>query len=247
MRDLEGLWKAARAQLVIPAEDGGNDIFLWEHSVRVAKSAHYLSRLPEAQPHDPDVLALLMAALFHEAGWVSRWRSGEIKRYEILLGSTNDSIIAESVRLMQQSLQGLAPPMSLQRAAEAIMSCHGHSFNLIESQLLREADSLEEFGFGFVWMAIRRGICGGKGVQAVLDAWRRRTEYQFWVARQNSFHFEASRLLATSRLKQLETLMAEMASQHEGEDVRKFVESKRGCCLTPMDRFFEPEKRVRQS
>jgi hypothetical protein len=247
MRDLEGLWKTARAELVIPAEGGGSDVFLWEHSVRVATCAKYLSRLPEAQEENPDPLALLAAALFHEAGWISKWRAGSIKRHDILLGSSNESIMTESVRLMQKSLRDLVPPTSLQRASETIMSRFGSPPALIESDILQDADNLEEFGLGFLWMTIRRGICGGRGVQAVLDAWKRRIEYQFWRTRiQDAFRFEVSRQLAKARLQHLESLMGEMAVQHDVEDVRKMVESRRGCPLAPVDWLRDGEKRASQ-
>lgn len=244
MRDLEAVWKLARADLVVPAADGGNDIFLWEHSVRVAKSAQYLSQLPEAQAHEPDSLALLAAALYHEAGWISRLRGGEIERYEILLGSPSESIVVESIRLMQQSLNGVIPAQSLAKAGETIRFRTAHSTELIEGHILTEADNLEEFGLGFLWMAIRRGICGGKGVQAVLDAWKRRTEYHFWTARlKDAFHFDASRKLADARLRQLEALMSEMMVQHEIEDVRLLVESVRGSPLAPLAWPGETENR----
>ncbi len=235
MRDLEAVWKLARADLVVPADHGGNDIFLWEHCVRVAKSAQSLCQLPEVQAQEPDSLALLAAALFHEAGWITRWRAGEIERHEILLGSPSESIVVESIRIMQHALHGVIPAQSLTRACETIRFRTTHLPDLIEGHVLTDADNLEEFGLGFLWMAIRRGICGGKGVQAVLDAWKRRTEYHFWTARlKDSFHFSASRQLAESRLHQLELLMSEMMIQHEVNDVRLLVESVRGCPLTPL-------------
>jgi hypothetical protein len=246
MRETEAVWKLARAELVVPAEEGGNDVFLWEHSVRVTKSSHYLSRLPEAQAQEPDSLALLAAALFHEAGWISRWREGEIARHEILLGSPSESIFAESVRIMQKSLHAVVPAQSLHRASETILfrSSHSPSPDLIEGHLLADADNLEEFGWGFLWMSIRRGICGGKGVQAVLDAWKRRTEYHFWTARlKEAFHFEASRKLANSRLRQLESLMLEMMVQHDVEDVRKLVEMACESPLSPLECLSDTEKR----
>jgi hypothetical protein len=235
MKDLEAVWKLARSHLVVPADGGGHDTFLWEHSVRVAKSAQYLSRLPEAQEHEPDSLALLAAALFHEAGWISRWRAGEIERFEMLMGSPTEVIISDSIRTMESVLRDLVPPASLARACATVRCRIPHTQESVEGCILTEADNLEEFGLGFLWMAIRRGVCGGKGIQAVLDAWKRRVEYHFWTARlKNAFHFTPTRRLAESRLQQLEALMKEMAVQHEVEDIRLVVESARGCPLTPL-------------
>lgn len=235
MRDLEAVWKLARAELVVPADGGGVDIFVWEHSVRVAKSVHYLSYLPEAQMHHPDSLALLAGALFHESGWISRWRGGEIERYEMLMGTPTEGIVAESVRLMENALRTVIPEHSLRRAADSIRYRSSSGSEFIEGSILNEADNLEEFGYGFLWSAIRRGICGGKGVQAVLDAWKRRTEYHFWTARlKDAFCFEPSRRLAQTRLYHLETIMREMSTQHGVEDIRAMVESARGGSVTPL-------------
>lgn len=244
MRELEAIWKHARADLVVPAEGGGNDIFLWEHSIRVAKSAMYLLHLPEAHAGDPDPKALLAAALYHESGWISRWKAGEIERYEMLLSSPSESIVVESVRLMQKSLHEILPPSSMARASDTIRFRTSHGAESVEGRLLIDADNLEEFGLGFLWMAIRRGICGGKGVQAVLEAWKRRVEYHFWTARlKDSFHFDATRKLAESRLGQLELLMAEMAVQHDVEDVRLMAESIAGHPIAAFTRPSETDPR----
>lgn len=226
MRELEAVWKLARADLVIPIDDGGQDLFLWEHCVRVAKGAEYLSRLPEVHRREPDHLALLAAALYHEVGWVSRWREGEIQRFEILLGVPAESMVIDSIRVMQNSLQGAISAASLSRASDTLRSRTGHDVQTIEGIVLADADNLEEFGLGFLWTSIRRGLCGGKGVRSVLDAWKRRTEYQFWTARlKDSFKLEESRKLAQQRLVQLETFLTAMEKQHEVEDIRNMVES----------------------
>lgn len=234
MTDLEAVWRLARSELVVPAEGGGSDIFVWEHSVRVAKSSHYLSLLPEAQKDQPDALALMASALFHEAGWIARWRAGEIERFEMLMGSPTEAILADSVRLMENALRSVIPENSLRTAADAIRHRNGQRAESIESQILCEADHLEEFGQGFLWTAIRRGICGGRGVQAVLDAWRRRIEYHFWTARlKDAFRFEHSRQLAQTRLQQLDVFMREMCLQHGVEDVRRMVEMVRNSPVSP--------------
>lgn len=226
MRELEAVWKLARADLVISTDDGGTDVFLWEHSVRVAKSAQYLSRLPEAQARKPDPVALLTAALYHEAGWLARLREGEIHRFEILFGVSPESIAIDSIRVMQHTLQSVISAESLSVACDALRGRTGIIPESIEGQVLSDADNLEEFGLGFLWTTIRRGICGGRGVRAVLDAWKRRTEYQFWNARlKDSFRFDASRKLAQTRLAQLEVFMLETERQHEVEDVRNIVDS----------------------
>ena len=246
MKDLEAVWKLARADLIIATDDGGNDVFLWEHSLRVAKSAHYLSHLPQAQALKPDIVALLAACLYHDAGWITQLRAGEIQRFEILLVPPSETTVLESVRLMHKSLGGVLSGPILERAGETIRTRHQHNLELIEAHILDEADNLEEFGLGFLWTAIRRGLCGGKGVQAVLDAWKRRTEYHFWTARlKDSFRFEATRKLAESRLSQLESLMSEMTLQHGVDDVRLAVQTIIGSQFSPLFPSNEPETKAR--
>ena len=246
MRELEAVWKIARADLVIPTGNGGNDIFLWEHSLRVAKCAFYIAHIPQAQALQPDLLALIVAGLYHESGWITRFRSGEIDRFEVLLGTPAETNHVESVRIMQASLDSVVPRPSLQKATDAIRWRGAHEGDSVEGRILAEADNLEEFGLGFLWTAIRRGICGGKGVQAVIEAWQRRAEYHFWTARiRDSFLFEPSRVLAQSRLKHMETIMSQMNLQHHVDDVRAALESLAKVPVSPVS--WPKEQEIRGS
>jgi hypothetical protein len=79
-----------------------------------------------------------------------------------------------------------------------------------------------------LWSAIRRGAVDGKGVQAVLDTWRRKKEYQFWTARLNdSFRFEPVRELARRRLEKFERLLEELGDQHAAVDVAALLSVRR--------------------
>jgi hypothetical protein len=60
----------------------------------------------------------------------------------------------------------------------------------------------------------------GKGVQAVLETWQRKREYQFWTARlRDSFRLAPVRRLAEERLCRFEQFMEELAAQQAGSDV----------------------------
>jgi len=219
--DLEPIWKRARADLTIPMPQGGLDVFLWEHTVRVVRNAEYISRLPEVQKQQPDEIAVLAAALYHEAGWIVRLRGGEIERHEMLIGPAPDSTSAGSAGVLEAALEGLIPRDSLGRASAAVHARNDRHTEQIEAQIVAEADNLEEFGPMFLWSSIRRGVLEGKGVQSVLDTWHRRKEYQFWTARlTDSFRFDSTRHLAAERLERLEEFMADLHFQQESEDVR---------------------------
>jgi len=232
--DIEAIWKRARADLTVTTPQGGQDVFLWEHSVRVTKSAEYICRIPEVQAQAPDEIAVIAAALYHEAGWIVRLRAGEIERHEILLGPGPDPTYTEGAQMLEQSLRELVRAESLEKSGAAVRALGDRHTKQIEAQIVAEADNLDEFGLMFLWPAIRRGAFEGKGVQSVLDTWRRRKEYQFWTARlKDSFRFEATRRLAGARLARLEAFMSDLLMQQEAEDLRRVVGPDHGTQIAP--------------
>ena len=78
------IWSRARADLVVPTERGDEDVFLWEHSSRVAHNAREIIKLPSIHLTDPDEAAVVSAALYHEAGWIARLSRGEINRLAVI-------------------------------------------------------------------------------------------------------------------------------------------------------------------
>ena len=226
--DLEAIWKRARADLVIPTPRGDSDVFLWEHSARVAQTAQHIARLPMIRSQRPNEVAIVAAGLYHDAGWITRFREGNVDRMEVLLGPLSEADHDQGVVLMEKSLSGLLAKESLELAARAIRGIRNHGTELIEAQVVIEADNLQEFGVVSLWSAIRRGAVDGKGVQAVLDTWRRKKEYQFWTARLNdSFRFEPVRELARQRLEKFERLLGELEEQHSGVDIAALLTPRR--------------------
>ncbi len=77
MIDLESIRRRARQTLVLVGRSGHEDVYLWEHSVRVLDTALKLAALPEyREPMDQTTLSV--AALFHEAGWVVDLSDGKL-------------------------------------------------------------------------------------------------------------------------------------------------------------------------
>lgn len=220
----EAIWKRARADLLLPSGRGENDLFLWEHSWRIARSAQQIAALPEVLRFEPDLPAVIAAALYHAAGWAARCRSGACDRPEILLGPFDEGDREEGAVLLQGSLREVLSRDSLQRALTAVRTQHDHGAASAEARIVADARSLQEFGLLALWPMIRRGIVEGKAVQAVLDSWNRKKEYHFWEARlADSFHFESVRGLAGRRLQQLERFVVELKGQHYGEDVAELA------------------------
>lgn len=213
------IFSRARADLVTTTEHGDKDVFLWEHSVRVAQSAHQIAQLPVVQDASADQTAIVAAALYHEAGWIAQLHKGEIKRNEILLRTASEAQRDQGAVMLEHSLAGLLPRESLMRASRAIRTFSDRDSESIEGQVVREADNLDEFGILSIWLTVRRGAIEGKAVQALIDTWHRRREYRFWEARLNdSFRFAAVRALAEKRLEQFEHFMADLERQHTCAD-----------------------------
>ncbi len=218
--DWDALRNRARADLVISTERGDEDVFLWEHSSRVAQCANRISKLTEVQSAQPDIVAVVAGALYHDAAWIGRLASGEVQRNEVLIAAVTETHGEQSARVLENSLSRLLPSDSLQRASYAVRTFGARDSDSIEGQIIADANELEEFGGISLWTTIRRGVSEGKGVQAVLDMWRRRYEFRFWEARLNkAFRFDAVRETARRRLELLERFMSELEDQHKGADL----------------------------
>ena len=224
--DSEAILSHARTDLVIATERGVVDVLLWEHSVRVARYARWIAKLPEVQAAAPDETAILAAALYHDAGWVVRLREEEIRHEEIFVRPQSESQIDQGARLMEASLGGLLSKESLSRALRAIRAPKDRESDLIEGHVVGDAENLDEFGIVSLWLMVRRGIWEGKGVEAAIETWRAKSEYHFWEARlRDSFRFAPVRRLAEKRLAEFDQFMHDLAGQHNAVDVESICTS----------------------
>ncbi len=234
----EAIWSRGRGDLVITTDKGAEDLFLWEHSVRVARNAAWIAGLPEVQANSPDEDAIVAAALYHEAGWVIRVKEGDISRDEVLLRPMAGAHREQGAVFLERRLADLMSPTSLRCASQVIRTLHLREHKTLEVKVVAEADNLDEFGTVALWTAIRRGAIEGKGVQAVIDTWRRRKEYQFWNARlRDSFTLAPVRDVARQRLEKLERVMAEIEEQQLSSDLPE------GSATSAVDRLSDPSRR----
>lgn len=234
----EAIWSRARGDLVITTDKGTEDLFLWEHSVRVARNAAWITGLSEIQASSPDADAIVAAALYHAVGWVIRVKEGDVPRGEVLLRPMARAHHEQGAVFMERRLADLLSPTSLRLASQVVRTLHLREHNTLEAQIVAEAHSLDEFGPVALWTSIRRGAIEGKGVQVVIDTWRRRKEYQFWDARlRDSFTLAPVRDAARQRLERLERLMIEVEQQQLGSDLPEGVSS------PAVDRLPNPSRR----
>jgi HD superfamily phosphodiesterase len=214
------IFNRARADLVLRTERGEEDVFLWEHSVRVARNAELIASFTGDNPDTPDLRALVAAALYHDAGWIARVRTGAASRADILLRPLEVGDREYAAEFMQQSLAPILRPETMAKAVVAVREHPQRDSASIEAKTLAEAEALEEFGFHALWIAIRRGVSEGKGLQSTLETWRRRREYHFWDARLNdSFRIAAVRDVAEKRLQALERFMNDLRDQCDAVDL----------------------------
>lgn len=220
MTKSEPIWSRAKAALTLTGVRGEEDIFLWEHSARVARTAQTVAGHPEIAPAVTDPVALLVASLYHDAAWVVRCRNGECARADLFIRPLSLEQRESALDVMEQSLAGVVPPPILERAARIIREFPDRDTSLSEARVLADAETLEDVSLASLWVAVRRGVLEGKGVQAVLDQWNRRREYHFWDARlKEGFHFPAVRAIAQRRLALYQDVMRHLEVQQNGLDL----------------------------
>ena len=218
--NLEAIWRQAKADLTLDDGRGGGDVCLWEHSARVARAAVMIAGLPGVSARPPELAALTVAALYHDAGWLIQHRDGLLARHEILSRATSDVQRELAAGMVEDRFARLLPSRSLSTAAQCLRRLMQRSGAMPEAQIVLDADNLDQVGVLWFWQAARRCLGDGKGMRAVIETWRRQKEYHFWEARiADAFHFEPVRALARRRLQRLEELMEELVRQYEGADV----------------------------
>ncbi len=218
--DLESIQKTARLDLLLSVNDGAQDVFLWEHSLRVAQNAQQIAHLSDARKLGVDEFSVFLAGLYHDAGLASRVNSGELDRMQVLLGPTTENDCEVGALMLERSLRGRVSPMVLDRAALAVRTRQDRSSRSPDAIVLAEAEALDEFGVLPLWLAVRRGAIEGRGVEAAIESWVRKKEYRFWTARlTDSFRFPEVRELARVRLTRIERLMGEVQLESLGQDL----------------------------
>ncbi len=219
MASQNSIWSCARDDLVVLDDQGHADVFLWEHASRVARTAEWIAEQPDVPQDRVDLSVLLAASLYDGAGWAVQLREGVVCRTDLLGKAATDVQRDLAASLMEKRLAKLMPGGVLQRAAECIRTSHPRHSDLVEAQILADADNLDQIGPLLLCQIVRRQGLEGGGVQAAIDTWNRRKEYRYWDARIDAFCFESARKVAHQRLKEIDRYMTELGRQHLGQDL----------------------------
>ncbi len=219
MANLEAIWRQAQSDLVIRGKKGEVDLFLWEHSVRVARTAMMIVGLVDADAHPVDAMALAAAALYHDAGWVVQYREGLWQPSEILSRATSDLQRELGAAFLEERIGALLNPRSREIAAMTVRRLGERKADNPEAQVLAEANALDGIGMMAFCQMVRRCTSEGKGIHSLIDTWKRQKEYHFWEARvADAFRFSCVQELARRRLQQFAHFMDELERQHSGDD-----------------------------
>jgi len=224
---LDDLMRCAEADLILVDPSGQEDCYLWEYSRRVDRNARTIASLKSLRTLDVNLEGVSAAAWYHAAGWALRVRNGATDRHHVLLSPLDENLLEDAASLLTERLDGILSAESVRLAAQAVRVLLEREPEILEAKIVAEARALEEFGLLSLWPALRKGMLDGKGVQALLETWRRKHEYHFWPARlKDAFRFDEVREIARRRLAVLESFIAALTSEHDAEDLREAASAK---------------------
>jgi hypothetical protein len=217
---LERVREHARKVLVVSGTQGRTDLWLWEHSLRVSRLAERIADLPEYASQSPDRLAAVTAALFASAGWALQVTEGSVDSWQMLGRATSDVQRELAAATVQEELAALLPAATVQRAADALRQCNDRYTDLVEAQIVADAENLADIGLAQVLRQFRQYQAEGRPLDLLLSKWQRQKEYRYWDARVNDcLRSERLRAIARVRLQAVERFMDALARELAGEDV----------------------------
>jgi hypothetical protein len=220
---LEHLLQLARQHLAIPVNGAAPDLWLWEHSQRVMALTGLVARLPEIGGQ-PDVDALVAAALFHDAGWVIEFHQGRYRPHQMLGRPTSDLQRELAAGLFAEEIGNLLPQGTAYLAAEAIRHCNDRGDPPLEARVLAEAEALDEVGTLYLLRQFRQYQAEGRPVQQLVQSWKRQEEFRFWELRlSGGFRYTATRELARARLAAVGAFIAALERDLNGDDLRHLL------------------------
>ena len=214
------LWERAHEDVCVQVPGECPDLVVWEHSRRVAQLADAIASVPEATGRGVDPIALTAAGLYHDAGWVIQVRAGALAHRDLLLKPTPDVLRELAADWLLTQLEGIVPPASLELAARAIRCCNDRQTDLIEAQILAEAENLDDIGPQTICAMLRKQRAEGKTLDDLLSAWQRQEEYHYWQARiKEGFRFPSVRAVAERRWRALRRFMNDLRVSIQLEDL----------------------------
>lgn len=219
MAQIDAIREVARRSLVIPLENGREDRFLWEHTGRVVRAAHLIAQI-EKITDSLDAEVLTVAAWFSNAGWIVEFEQGKVTREGIRSRTTSPVQRELGASLLIAKLSKILEHRVVDQAAMCVRSLGERQVERLDARLILDADCLEECGPLSLLQMVRQQAFQGRGLDEVLKAWTRRTEYGYWKALINeSIHFPSVRAIAKKRLDYLNHYVEQLRTCHDAGDI----------------------------
>jgi hypothetical protein len=146
-------------------------------------------------------------------------------RFEMLAKPTSDMQRELGAGLVEEMLGDVAGARSIDIASRAIRQMNSRSTDMLEAQILSDAEGLDEIGPLFFWQMVRHQAARGRAIDACIEAWRSKQEYDFWNARLNRFRFDAVRRVARARLRALEQFVDAVTHQAHALDLQEIAQA----------------------
>lgn len=222
MTQADPVLERARSDLEVRIDRDQTDLLLWERALRVWRMAERLMKVPQivGDSKAVDGAALRAAVLYHDAGWTSQCREGNLDRLDLLNKPTSDLQRELAAGWMKDRLSDLMPARSLSVAHDILLQCGRRDTEMLEAKILSDTENLDDIGPLAIWQTVRRLSNEGKNVTAALETWQRQREYRFWEARiKDCFHFEMTRRLARYRFSMLERFYEAIRMHGDADDL----------------------------
>ncbi len=225
MFDFHLVKEIAEQALSVPTiKEGTPDRYLIDRSARVLRHCGSIAQLNEVRCVQIDNECLNVAALFRDAGF-ARYANQEDKSARMVLADLTDADMRDfSTQVVQEKLTEVLNPRQMERVCSIIMESGSRSTRLVEAMILSDARNLEDMGAMGIFNEFRRYVVHGRGASEALASWKRKIDYDYWVARlHESFRFEPIRQLAERRMLVATEFMERLGQENRAADLEDML------------------------
>jgi putative nucleotidyltransferase with HDIG domain len=198
-------------------EAGGGKGYRFSHCLRVMYYCRNFLKSSFFRKLKLDSVATLIAALFHDIGKIEAATSKKEIRYNSYSNKYHEEIGALIVgSLLKKALKDI----TLQtKVSEIINDLSKEKPRLLEARLIKDADSLDNYGVIKIWRTIIYAQYQNRQVERVYQYWeeegRKKAKKEI-----SNFYFKPIKLLAIKRFKKLDRLIKEIKIENLALDVK---------------------------
>ncbi|MGA3021153.1 MAG: HD domain-containing protein [Candidatus Micrarchaeales archaeon] len=199
-----------RQQFIDKEETSGGIGYRFFHSVRVYNGCKQFLKFRSIMKRDVDRDAVLVAALFHDAGRAKYYRRKPSDA--TMLGHENKSV------MMIRALPSTLISKTIKDRAARIIESDGKDPRIaFEKEIVDEADTLDEAGVLAILRMFTYGVYKNETVEGRIKYWAsKRRHMKRWL---NRFKIPEIRKIAERRMRITDGIMAELEKEHEGKDL----------------------------